>query len=98
MTGSIYLADTGVDRHHFISISSYHTIKIHTLSFPTFGLTRSVRDIVDPCNYVGSSMPGSIISSHQIPTLLKPELLFLMNSVWKSREVRRSVDGGLSAF
>jgi len=30
------------------SISSYHTMKIHTLSFPTFGLTRSVRDFVDP--------------------------------------------------
>jgi len=44
VTGSIYSADPGVDRHHLISISSYHTMKIHTLSFPTFGLTRSVRD------------------------------------------------------
>jgi len=26
-------------------------------------------------------MPGSILSSHQIPTLLEPEPLFLMNSV-----------------
>jgi len=42
VTGSIYSADPGVDRHHLISISSYHTMKIHTLSFPTFGLTRSV--------------------------------------------------------
>ena len=51
VTGSIYSADPGVDRHHLISISSYHTMKIHTLSFPTFGLTRSVRDprnCVDP--------------------------------------------------
>jgi hypothetical protein len=31
--GSIYLADRGVHRHHLISISSYHTMKIHTLSF-----------------------------------------------------------------
>ena len=40
--GSKYSVDPGVDRHHFVSISSYHTIKIHTLSFPTFGLSRSV--------------------------------------------------------
>jgi len=52
VTGSIYSADPGVDRHHLNSISSYHTMKIHTLSFPTFGLTRSVRDFVDPRNCV----------------------------------------------
>jgi len=52
VTGSIYSADPGVDRHHLISISSYHTMIIHTLSFPTFGLTRSVRDFVDPRNCV----------------------------------------------
>jgi len=80
----IYSADHGVDRHHLISISSYHTMKIHTLSFPTFGLTRSVCDIVDPRNCVGSSTPGGIISSNPIPTLLEPELLFLMNSIWMS--------------
>ena len=48
VTGSIYLADPRVDRHHLISISSYHTTKIHTLCFPTFGLTCSVRDFMDP--------------------------------------------------
>jgi len=42
-------------------------------------------------------MLGSIISSHLIPMLFKPELLFLMNSIWMSREVGLSVDGGLSA-
>ena len=73
-------------------------MKLHTLSFPTVGLPRIVCDMVDPRNCVGFSMPGSIISSHPIPTLLEPKLLFLMNSVWKSREVRRSVDGGLSAL
>ena len=52
VTGSINSADPAVDRHHLISISSYHTMKIHTLSFPTFGLTRSVRDFVDPGNCV----------------------------------------------
>jgi len=45
--GSIYSADPGVDRHHLISISSYHTMKIHTLSVPTFGLTHSVCDVMD---------------------------------------------------
>jgi len=52
VTGSIYLADPGVVRHHLISISCYHTMKIHTLSFPTFGLTHSVQNFVDPCNCV----------------------------------------------
>jgi len=46
----------------------------------------------------GSSTPGSIISCHQIPTLIEPERLLLMNDIWLSRVVRRSVGGGLSAF
>ena len=96
MTGSRYSADPGVDRH-LISILSYHTMKIHYLSQP-FGLTHSVRDIMDPCNCVGSSTSGSIISSHPIPTLLEPERLFLTNSLGMSQEVWRSVEGGLSAF
>ena len=48
VTGCIYSADPGVDRHHLIFISSYHTMKIHTLFFPTFGLTRSAQDFTDP--------------------------------------------------
>jgi len=43
--GSIYSADPGVDRHHLNSITSYHSMEIHTVSFPTFGLTHSVRDL-----------------------------------------------------
>ena len=58
---SIYLVDPGVGRQHLIVISSCHTTKIHTLSFPTFGFTRS---------FCGSSQLGSIISSHLLPTLL----------------------------
>jgi len=50
--GSIYSADSGADRHYLISISSYHTMKVLTLSFPNFGLTQSVREIGDPCNCV----------------------------------------------
>ena len=97
VTGSIYSADPGVDRHHLICISSHHTMKIHTLSFPTFGLTQSVRD-VDPRNCVDHQrrvvsylFTRYIRSSNQNRSLL-------MNSVWMSREVQRSVDGGLSAF
>ena len=52
VTRSIYSADPGVDRHNLSSISSYHTMNIHTLSFPTFGLTCSVWDFVDACNCV----------------------------------------------
>jgi len=52
VTGNRYSADPGVYRHHLISSSSYHTMKIHTLSFPTFGLTRSVWDYLNPCNWV----------------------------------------------
>jgi len=50
----VYSADPVVDRHHLISISSYHSVKLHTPSFPTFGLTCSVRDVVDPCNCMDS--------------------------------------------
>jgi hypothetical protein len=39
-----------------------------------------------------------IISSHPLPTVLWPESLFLMNSLWIPSKVRRSVDDGLSAF
>ena len=45
-----YSADPRVDKHHLISISSYHTMKIQTLSFPTFGLTCSVQDSMEPCS------------------------------------------------
>jgi hypothetical protein len=38
----LYLADRGVYRYYLICISSYHTMTIDRLSFPTFGLTRSV--------------------------------------------------------
>jgi len=61
--GSIYSADHGIDRHHLISISSYHTMKIHTLSFPTFGLNRSVRDFVDPQRQVVSYLRTRFLCS-----------------------------------
>jgi len=94
-TGSIYSADPGVHRHHLISISSYHSMKIHTLCLPTFGLSRSIRGSMQ---LLRSSMPGSIIPSNLIPTLLEPEPLCLRYSLSMPREVLRSVDGGLSAL
>jgi len=48
--GSIYSGDPGVNRDHLIFISTYHTTKIHTPSFPTFGLTCSFRDFLYPRN------------------------------------------------
>jgi hypothetical protein len=36
--------------------------------------------------------------SHLLPTPLKLELLFFMDSIWMSRELWRNVAGGLSAF
>jgi len=74
VTGSIYWADPGVDRHHLISISSYHTMKIHTLCFPTFGPTRSVRDFVDPRNCVD---PHARVLSYHL-TFLRSSSLMLM--------------------
>jgi hypothetical protein len=46
--GSIYSADCGVHRHHLISISFCHIMKIQSLSFSTVSLARSVEDCVDP--------------------------------------------------
>jgi hypothetical protein len=97
VTGSIYSADSGVDRHHLISISSYHTMKIHSI-FPNFWSHLLCPSFLGSMQLRGFSMPGSIISSHPIPTLLEPAPLFFTNIVWMSRDVRRSVDGGLSAF
>jgi len=69
---SIYSGDPGVDRHHPIFISSCHTTKIHTLSFPTFGLTSSFRDLVDLRNSVD---PQCRVVSY-LPTF------FLCSSSW----------------
>ena len=52
-TGSIYLRDAGVDRHHLILLS-YN--EINNLSFPTFDLTCSFRDFVDPHSWVVSHL------------------------------------------
>jgi len=95
--GSIYLADPGVDRHHLISISSYHTIEVHSI-IPNFWSHSLCPRRYRSTHSRGSSTPGSIILPHPISMVLEPQALFLMDSVWMSREVRRSVDGGLAAL
>jgi hypothetical protein len=99
-TGSIYSGDPGVDRSHLVSshliILSYN--ELHTLSFPAFALTRSFRDFVDPRNCVH---PHGRVVSYLLTLFLRSSsqnrsfsrILFGM-----PREVRRSVDNGLSAF
>jgi len=93
VNGRLYSADPRVDRHHLISISSYHTMrkKKHSM-FPNFSFHSLCPRLC------GSSMLGGIISSHPISTLLKPEPLIVMNSVWISRIVRQSVDDVLSSL
>jgi len=100
-TGSIYSGDPGVDRptSHLIShlVPSYHTTNsTHYLSHLLISLVLSgshrstqLRD---------SLRPGGIISYHPLPMLFEPEPLFLTNSLSMCREVRPSVDDGLSAF
>jgi len=61
--GSIYSADRGVDRHHLISISSYHTMRMHTLSYPTFGLTRPFQHFVDAQRLVVSYLLTQFLCS-----------------------------------
>jgi len=76
--GSIYSAHPRVDRHHLISISSFNTMKIHTLSFPNFRLTRSVRD---PRNFMYPQ--GRVVS--YLLTFLRSSSL-----IWKERKERFS--------
>jgi hypothetical protein len=86
--GSIYLGDPGVDRHHLISISSYHTLKIHSI-FPNFWYHLLSLRFCKLMQLRGSSTLGSSLSSQLIPTLHEPELLFHMNSIWMSQKVHR---------
>jgi len=91
-TGSIYLADPGVDRHHLI-IRNRHSI------FPSSWSHALLPSFDRSTQFVWFIMAGyPFISSHPLPTLLEPEPLFLKNSLRMPREVRRSVDDGLSSF
>jgi len=63
VTGSIYSGDPRVDRHHLIFISFYHTMKIHILSFLTFGLNHCFQDFVNPCDRIVSYLPILLLCS-----------------------------------
>jgi hypothetical protein len=67
VTWSINLRDSGVDRHYPIS-PYHHTTKIHTLSFLTFGLTRSFQDFVDRRN---CAVPHSRVVSYLLTLFLR---------------------------
>jgi len=91
-TGTICLGDPRVDRHHHI-IRNTHSI------FPSSWSHALLPSFHRSTQFVWFIMAGfPFISSHPLPTLLKPEPLFLKNSLRMPCEVRRSVDDGLSAF
>jgi len=79
--GSICSADPRVDRHHLVSISSYHTKKIHSI-IPNFWFSLLCQRFCGFTQLHGTLTPGSIIYSNPIPRLLESEPLFLMNSLW----------------
>jgi len=92
VTGSIYLAGPGVDRHHLI-IQNTHSI------FPSSWSHAFLQSIYRSTQFVWFIMTGyPFISSHPLPSLLEPEPLLLTNSLQMGREVRRCVDNVLSAF
>jgi len=94
--GSIYSADPGIDSYHLIS--SYHTMKIHPLTFTTSGLTHLISRF---CRYMylcGSLQLSSIVSSNPLPTLCEAEPLTLMSSHWMPGDLQQSVDDCPSTF
>ena len=69
---------------HFHLIISYNE-NTHSI-FPNFWSQSLCPRFHGSTQLRGPSTPGSIISSHPIPMLFQPELLFLMISIWMSRE------------
>jgi hypothetical protein len=91
-TGSIYLRDPGVDRHHLI-IQSTHSI------FPGSWSPLQLPSYCSYTQFVSFIKAGyPYISSHPLPMLLAPELLFLRNSLRIPCEVQWSVDDWRSGF
>jgi hypothetical protein len=80
--GSIYLTDRGVDKYHLISFSSYSYNQNTHFIFPNSESHSLCPRCCGSMQWHGSSTPDSIISSHPISILLKPEPLFLINSFW----------------
>lgn len=73
-----------------------HNPNTHSI-FPNFSSHLLLLRYGGSAQLGGSSRPGSIASSHPLPTLLQQGLLFLTNSILMPREVLWSVDEELSA-
>jgi len=87
-TGSIYLGDTWVDRHHCI-IGNTHSIFPSSWSHALWPRVHTSTQFV---LFILAGYP--FISSHPLSTLLEPEPLYLKHSLWMPCEVWRSVDDG----
>jgi len=86
-TGSIYLDDRGVDRHHRI-IRNTHFV------FPRCWSDALCPSVYRSTHFVWFIMAGDpVLSSNPLPMPLEPEPLIQM-----PYKVRRSYDDGLSAF
>ena len=74
VTGSIYLGEARVDRHHRIIRNTHSFFPRSSSHAPLLSFHRSTK-------FVWFIMAGyPVISSHPLPTLLKPERLFLRNA------------------
>ena len=92
--GSIYLADPGVHRasSHILSCIFISFNESHTLSFPTFDLTHSFRDFVDPHGQVVSYLLTLFLRSS------RQNRSFSLIPCGMLREVRWRIDDGISAL
>jgi hypothetical protein len=92
VTGSTYLEDPRVDRHN-LNIQNTHSI------FPSSWSHALLPSFCRSTQFVWFMMVGyPFISSHPLPSHLKLELLFFLNSLQILCEVVRSVDDVLSAI
>jgi len=96
--GSLYSEDPAVDRSQL----AWRSISSHLKLFYHIWISHSI--VPSFCYHWlcprsrGSLQPGSIIPSYPFSMFLHPELLFLTNSIWMRRDVRQSVDDGLSVY
>jgi hypothetical protein len=66
VTRNMYSANPRVDRHHLISISSNHTMKVWTLSSSTFVRSRFFWYLIDPhCHGVLYPLTRFVLFSNQ---------------------------------
>jgi len=95
--GSIYSGNSGGERSHTIFYDFISYLISLLYSKYTIYLSNFWSHWLLP-RLCGSTRLSSIISSHPVPVLFKPELLFLTNSSCIPQEVWWSVEDELSAF